>query len=139
MWQKRVATGITFPPLAIRREASVVHPALWDQHFKVFEFGDLQEPRWGARDDRPRSSRPEGGDRQVVVGWFRTQPATNLGVTESGACVPTPPGPPLSRGGKVMAAATAFSTGNGVGGVRPHPPLTPPPSRGGKVTAAATA
>ena len=57
--------------------------------------------------------------KSYEVGWFRTLPATNLGGTVSGACVPTPPGPPLARGGKVMAAAMDFSTGNGVQGVRP--------------------
>ena len=52
------------------------------------------------------------------------------------ACVPTPPGPP--RGGKVMAAAMAFSRGTVSGACVPTPP-GPPLSRGGKVMAAAMA
>ena len=58
--------------------------------------------------------------------------------TVSGACVPTPLAP-----GKVMPSATAFSTGNGVGGVRPpsgspafayagSTPPNPPFARGGR-------
>ena len=48
-------------------------------------------------------------------------PATDFSRGTVSGGVPTPLAPPF-KGGKVMAAAMAFSTGNGVVGVRPHPP-----------------